>query len=121
MNHFDQINSKIFSLPDLIIQAESWREKGLKIIFTNGCFDLLHTGHITYLAEAASLGDKLIIAINSDFSVKNLKGNGRPVNDEKTRSLFLASLLFTDAIILFNEETPLELIQKIKPDILVKV
>jgi D-beta-D-heptose 7-phosphate kinase/D-beta-D-heptose 1-phosphate adenosyltransferase len=91
-----------------------------KVVFTNGVFDILHKGHIASLTEAASYGDILIVAVNADESVKKLKGPTRPINDEQARALLLASLLQTDAVIIFNEETPLDLIKQIMPDVLVK-
>jgi rfaE bifunctional protein nucleotidyltransferase chain/domain len=97
-----------------------WRFKGKTIVFTNGCFDILHRGHIEYLSKAADYGDVLIIGLNSDKSVKKLKGPGRPYQDQKSRALILASLQFVTAVILFNEETPYELIRLIQPDVLVK-
>src|SRR5262245_52070940 len=95
-----------------------WRFQGKKIVFTNGCFDILHLGHVDYLSKAADLGDVLVIGVNTDRSTRQLKGPGRPVNDEGQRSRLLASLLFTDAVVLFDEETPYELIRAIQPDIL---
>ncbi|MEM1124700.1 MAG: D-glycero-beta-D-manno-heptose 1-phosphate adenylyltransferase, partial [Bacteroidota bacterium] len=97
-----------------------WQLLDQKIIFTNGCFDLLHYGHLHYLVQAKSLGDKLIIGLNSHKSVKRLKGQHRPINDDLTRFYLLASLVFVDAVIEFSEDTPLELIKKVQPDILVK-
>lgn len=97
-----------------------WRFKNEKIVFTNGCFDIIHRGHIEYLAKAAELGTKLIIGLNTDASVKRLKGENRPVNDEYARALLLSALIFVDKVIYFDEDTPLELIQYIQPDILVK-
>lgn len=91
-----------------------------KIVFTNGCFDILHKGHIEYLIKAASLGTKLVIGLNTDASVKRLKGDSRPVNDEKARALLLASLIFVDEVILFDTDTPRDLIDFIQPDVLVK-
>ena len=90
------------------------------IAFTNGVFDILHEGHIAVLSEAASFGDVLIVGINSDDSVKKLKGESRPINNEHSRALIIASLIMVDYVIIFNEETPLELIKIIKPDVLVK-
>jgi rfaE bifunctional protein nucleotidyltransferase chain/domain len=92
----------------------------MKVIFTNGCFDILHLGHIEYLAKAANLGDVLVIGINSDLSVHRIKGDSRPINDEHSRSMVIASLKFVTAVVLFDEETPYELIKTIQPDILVK-
>ena len=91
-----------------------------KIVFTNGCFDILHRGHIEYLSMARDLGVVLIIGLNTDDSVKRIKGEGRPVQDETSRALILASLRFVEAIILFDEDTPYDLISMIKPDVLVK-
>ncbi|MFO7370087.1 MAG: D-glycero-beta-D-manno-heptose 1-phosphate adenylyltransferase [Bacteroidales bacterium] len=96
------------------------RFKGKKIVFTNGCFDVLHRGHITYLAKAAALGNALVIGLNTDASVKRLKGPPRPLQDEETRALILASLSFVTAVVLFDEDTPYDLIKKIQPDVLVK-
>ena len=97
-----------------------WRKFGDQIVFTNGCFDILHRGHLDYLSKAADLGDRLIIGVNTDQSVRNLKGSNRPVIDQETRALKLASLAYVDAVVLFDEETPLDLITALEPDILVK-
>jgi len=97
-----------------------WKYMGLKIVFTNGCFDIIHYGHIDYLARAASLGGKLIIGLNTDASVSKLKGPNRPIQDQQSRALILAAMQFVDAVILFDEETPQELISFLIPDILVK-
>ena len=97
-----------------------WKFRNEKIVFTNGCFDIIHRGLIEYLAKAASLGTKLIVGLNTDASVRRLKGENRPVNDERGRALALASLLFVDEVILFNTDTPRELIEFIQPDVLVK-
>ena len=97
-----------------------WRFKDDKIVFTNGCFDILHRGHIEYLAKAASLGTKLVIGLNTDASVKRLKGDSRPINDENARALLLASLVFVDKVILFDTDTPRDLIDFVQPDVLVK-
>ena len=97
-----------------------WRFKDDKIVFTNGCFDILHRGHIEYLAKAASLGTKLVIGLNTDASVKRLKGDSRPINDETARALLLASLVFVDKVILFDTDTPRDLIDFVQPDVLVK-
>ena len=94
--------------------------QGRKIVFTNGCFDVLHRGHIQYLAKAAALGDSLVIGLNTDASVKKLKGPSRPYLDEDTRALILASLGFVTAVVLFDEDTPYDLIKRIQPDVLVK-
>ncbi|UII22789.1 D-glycero-beta-D-manno-heptose 1-phosphate adenylyltransferase [Fulvivirga ligni] len=99
---------------------ESWKEENEKLVFTNGCFDILHLGHVDYLEKAAELGDRMVVAINTDASVKKLKGEERPLNNEYSRARLLAALSFVDAVIYFSEETPYELISAIKPDVLVK-
>ncbi|MBK6783110.1 MAG: D-glycero-beta-D-manno-heptose 1-phosphate adenylyltransferase [Saprospiraceae bacterium] len=115
------IISKIYSdISELISTLEKVKNKKQKIVFTNGCFDILHKGHAIYLEEAKNLGDFLIVALNSDLSVKNLKGESRPIVDEKGRMAVLAALECVDAVLLFDEETPINLIKKINPDILVK-
>ncbi len=111
---------KVLDLRNLDLAINQYRSKNKKIVFTNGCFDLLHVGHVRYLNEACALGDLLIVGINSDNSVKVLKGPTRPIQNENDRAEILASLKSVQHTILFNEETPLELIRKIKPDILVK-
>lgn len=120
MSNFKNIKSKIYSLSDLKIQSDKWKENGEKIVFTNGCFDLVHRGHIEVLANTADLGDKLIIGLNSDSSIKELKGENRPIMDEISRSILLASLQFVDAIVFFSEETPYKLIETLIPDVLAK-
>jgi rfaE bifunctional protein nucleotidyltransferase chain/domain len=113
--------SKIFEdLSDLISVVNKVKEKQQKVVFTNGCFDILHKGHVIYLEEAKDLGDFLILGVNSDVSVNNLKGKTRPIVDEKGRLAVLAALECVDAVILFDEETPLNLIKNLNPDILVK-
>jgi rfaE bifunctional protein nucleotidyltransferase chain/domain len=112
--------NKIFVLPQMIESITKWKSDGQKVVFTNGVFDLLHLGHITYLAKAAQLGDKLIIGLNADASVKRLKGESRPVNDQNNRAALLAALFFVDAVVLFEEDTPRELITQLMPDVLVK-
>ncbi len=99
---------------------ESWKNKGKKVVFTNGVFDLLHIGHITYLSKAAELGDKLIIGLNADSSVKRIKGENRPINDQNSRAALLASFFFVDAVVIFEEDTPLSLISTLLPDVLIK-
>ena len=120
MKSIQAIPKKIFSLTDLLKQVKSWRLLNKKIVFTNGVFDMLHQGHIASLCEAAQQGHILIVGINSDASVKKLKGPGRPVQNQNDRALLLASLVMTDAIIVFEEDTPLHLITAILPDVLVK-
>lgn len=111
---------KIVSLTDLKVLVNTWKENGDKIVFTNGCFDLLHAGHISYLSEAAALGDKLVVGLNSDYSVQKIKGPERPINNENTRSLLLGSMFFVDAVVVFNDDTPLDLVKTVLPDVLVK-
>ncbi|MFD0792279.1 D-glycero-beta-D-manno-heptose 1-phosphate adenylyltransferase [Mucilaginibacter litoreus] len=111
---------KIISLPALTTQIANWKKEDKRVVFTNGVFDLLHLGHITYLSKAAELGDKLIIGLNTDASVKRLKGESRPVNDQNNRAALLAALFFVDAVILFEDDTPRDLIAHLLPDILVK-
>jgi rfaE bifunctional protein nucleotidyltransferase chain/domain len=120
LNKKEALNHKILEIKTLKQQIKRWRLHSQKIVFTNGCFDILHCGHIKIITEAASLGDKLIVAINTDASVKRLKGEERPINDEKSRAIVLSALQYVDAIILFDEDTPLELIQDTTPDVLVK-
>ena len=112
--------NKISHLQKSKASVFAWKSEGKKIVFTNGVFDLLHIGHITYLAKAAELGEKLIIGLNSDNSVRRIKGEGRPINDENSRAALLAALFFVDAIVLFGEDTPLNLITELLPDVLVK-
>lgn len=109
---------KVITIEQFITLKPSF--KGKKLVFTNGCFDILHLGHIQYLSQAKELGDILVVGLNSDLSVKRLKGETRPVNPEHARALVLAALQFVDYVILFEEDTPFELIQKIIPDVLVK-
>lgn len=120
MKSTQAIPTKIFSLPELLMQVKRWRLQNKKIVFTNGVFDILHEGHVASLSEAASYGDVLVAGVNADASVKRLKGNSRPVNGENARALLLASLLMTDAVIIFEEDTPLQLIASLLPDVLVK-
>ena len=116
----EQIKSKIQEGEDLQRTLSRWRFKNYKIVFTNGCFDLLHPGHINYLCAARKLGNRLVIGLNADDSVKKLKGENRPVNAIETRSVLLAAMVFVDAIVVFDEATPAKLIEAVKPDILVK-
>ncbi len=120
MTSQEKIKSKILTHDSLRTKLGMWRFKDRKIVFTNGCFDILHLGHIDYLSKAADEGDLLVIGVNTDESVRKLKGNNRPINNEEQRSHVLASLFFVDAVILFSEETPYELIKTIQPDVLVK-
>ena len=120
MSHLKKIGHKIFRYKKLISKVDSWKESGDKIVFTNGCFDIIHKGHIELLARSADLGEKLIVGLNSDNSIQKIKGKSRPIIDEDSRALLLAALSFVDAVILFSEETPIKLITDIKPDILAK-
>jgi D-beta-D-heptose 7-phosphate kinase/D-beta-D-heptose 1-phosphate adenosyltransferase len=120
MKSVSSIPNKIFNLNDLNHQVKRWRLQNKKLIFTNGVFDILHEGHIASLSEAAAEGHILIVGVNTDSSVKRLKGDGRPVNNENSRALLLASMVLTDAVILFDEDTPLNLIKMIMPDVMVK-
>ena len=120
MRSSHSILSKILSWKELESKIAQWRVLGKTIAFTNGCFDILHIGHIASLSEAAKHADYLIVGLNADSSVKGLKGAGRPVNNEDNRALLLASLLIVDAVVIFSEPTPLQLIQLIKPDFLIK-
>lgn len=114
------LSQRIFSRDEISKQVHRWRLKGKKIAFTNGVFDILHEGHIESLTEAAVFADILIVGLNSDSSVKRLKGETRPVNAQDSRAVLLASLLMVDAVVTFEEDTPLELITSIMPDVLVK-
>jgi rfaE bifunctional protein nucleotidyltransferase chain/domain len=116
----NSIPGKILTLPELERRVLQWKFLGRSIVFTNGCFDILHAGHIASLTEAALQGDMLVIGLNADASIKGLKGPERPVNDEQSRALMLASLVMVDAVCIFAEPTPLELIRAIMPDVLVK-
>jgi rfaE bifunctional protein nucleotidyltransferase chain/domain len=120
MKNPDFILSKLFSLSALLQQDSRWKFLGKKTVFTNGCFDILHQGHIYSLSQAAKEADILIVGINSDASVKKLKGESRPVNDQASRALMLASLIMVDAVVIFEEDTPFELISALLPDVLVK-
>jgi rfaE bifunctional protein nucleotidyltransferase chain/domain len=120
MNNLERLQAKIFDREKLENQLAIWRFQSRKIVFTNGCFDLLHLGHIDYLTKAKDLGDILIIGLNTDDSVRRLKGDTRPITDENSRSTIIASLQFVSAVVLFNEDTPYELIKQVQPDVLVK-
>jgi D-glycero-beta-D-manno-heptose 1-phosphate adenylyltransferase len=112
--------NKIHTRQSLTEEVEKWQSEGKKIVFTNGCFDIVHLGHIDYLEKARNLGDKLVLGLNTDASVRRLKGQTRPVVNEYARSRMMAAFEFVDAVVLFDEPTPLELIETVKPDILVK-
>lgn len=120
MKNLEIINNKIFTTEALKRQLAVWRFQEKKIVFTNGCFDILHLGHIDYLSKAKDLGKILIVGVNSDNSVRRIKGKNRPITNELSRSTIIASLHFVDAVVLFDEDTPYELIKLVQPDVLVK-
>ena len=120
MPHLDSLNNKIYSLDKLKNQVASWKNSGEQVVFTNGCFDIVHRGHIEVLARTADLGGKFIIGLNSDSSIQKLKGEDRPIIDEQARAILLAALSFVDAVVLFSEETPINLISTLIPDVLAK-
>lgn len=120
MNFIDDIKQKIIPAGEKLHFLSLWKKQGEQIVFTNGCFDIIHRGHVEYLAKAASLGSKMIIGLNTDNSIRRIKGNSRPVMDEYSRAFILSAFIFTDSVILFDEDTPYNLIQYIQPDILVK-
>ena len=120
MDNLQLIKNKTLNKAELSVRLGQWRTQGLKVVFTNGCFDILHRGHVEYLSKAADMGDVLVVGLNTDASVRRLKGEGRPINNQEARALVLASLSFVDAVVLFDEDTPLELIKAVHPDVLVK-
>jgi D-beta-D-heptose 7-phosphate kinase/D-beta-D-heptose 1-phosphate adenosyltransferase len=120
MRKADIIPTKIYNLNELKLEVVRWRFKNKTIAFTNGCFDILHPGHIASLSQASAEASYLIVGVNSDASTKRLKGEGRPVNSQESRALLLASLVMVDAVVIFEEDTPLQLIKAIMPDFLVK-
>ena len=120
MDKFEHLKSKILNKEGLKPLLNVLKFQNKKIVFSNGCFDILHRGHVEYLSKAASLGDCLVIGLNTDASVKRLKGENRPVQDQISRSQVMASLHFVDYVVFFEEDTPYELINYLKPDILVK-
>ena len=114
------IKHKIQHIEGACRTIQAWKENGDRIVFTNGCFDLIHKGHIHYLCEAAELGGRLVVGLNSDASVKRLKGNDRPIKDQDSRLLTMASFQFVDLVVSFDEDTPYFLIESFLPDVLVK-
>jgi len=119
METLQLIQNKITTNSSLLTpHLPQWKD--MKVVFTNGCFDILHRGHVEYLAKAADLGDILVVGLNTDASVRRLKGEGRPVNNQEARALVLASLSFVDAVVLFDDDTPYNLIKTLRPDVLVK-
>lgn len=120
MTHFAQLEQKIQTREQAAHTVAGWQAAGERVVFTNGCFDLLHYGHLHYLAQARDLGQRLVVGMNSGASVRRLKGPTRPINDEATRAHLLAALSVVDLVVIFDEDTPLDLIRAIGPDVLVK-
>ena len=120
MERLSLIKSKIYSWDHIQRQLAIWRFQDKKLVFSNGCFDVLHLGHIEYLAKARDLGHILIVGLNSDDSVRRIKGAHRPVNKEEARAITLAALSFVDAVVVFDKDTPIDLIKLVQPDVLVK-
>ncbi len=121
MSFHNQLKEKVVSQDQALKNLKAWREKNKKIVFTNGCFDIIHPGHIDYLSQARDLGDILVLGLNTDQSVRRLnKGSNRPINDERTRAYVLAGLACVDLIVFFDEETPYNLIKLLQPNVLVK-
>lgn len=120
MNNLKEIENKILDEERLSLWLDDCRKNNKSIVFSNGCFDIIHRGHIEYLAKASDLGDKFIIGLNTDASIKRLKGPSRPINNQDARAVVLAALQFVDAVVLFDEDTPYNLIKAVQPDILVK-
>lgn len=119
-NWLNFVHAKIATSVAESTLIKDWKLEGQKIVFTNGCFDIVHRGHIDYLSRAASLGDKLVIGLNTDASIKRIKGDSRPIQDQESRAMLLAALCFVDAVIFFDEDTPYNLINELQPDVLVK-
>ena len=120
ISSLDIVRDKILDFEKLNVQLSRWRFMSQKIVFTNGCFDLVHLGHVDYLSKASDEGDILIVGLNSDSSTKQLKGSLRPINKQDQRAMILASFLFVNAVVIFDEPTPLRLISIVQPDVLVK-
>jgi rfaE bifunctional protein nucleotidyltransferase chain/domain len=121
MSFHNQLKEKLVSQDQALKELKAWREKNKKIVFTNGCFDIIHPGHIDYLSQARDLGDILVLGLNTNQSVRRLnKGSNRPINDERTRAYVLAGLASVDLIVFFDEETPYNLIKLLQPNVLVK-
>ena len=115
-----KVREKIITTDNLVLKVSQWKKNKMKVAFTNGCFDILHLGHLEVLTKSKEFGDRLIVAVNSDESVRKLKGEERPINDFQTRSNMLASFSFVDYVVEFSDDTPKKLIQIIKPDFLIK-
>ncbi len=120
MAHPEKSSDKIRVVADAKKKVAEWKSKGERVVFTNGCFDILHLGHVDYLEKARNLGDRLIVGLNTDSSVSRYKGPDRPVQDEKSRARVISSLGFVDMVVLFDEDTPKDLISALVPDVLVK-
>ncbi len=120
MSQVCNILSKIVSISEAKNIIKDWKKNNQKIVFTNGCFDIIHKGHIFYLAKSKELGEKLVVGLNSDSSVKLIKGEGRPIKEQESRALTLAAFSFVDMIVIFNEDTPKNLISELLPNVLVK-
>lgn len=121
MTRLENLQNKIVTLEEAIRRVGIWRHTGLKVAFTNGCFDILHKGHVTYLTQASDLGNRLVVGLNSDASVKRQgKSDERPINDEEARAVVLAGLGVVDLVVIFDEDTPYELIKTLQPDIVAK-
>jgi len=116
----NKLQNKIYTLDRLMDEINNWKKQNKKIVFTNGCFDLIHLGHVELLARSSDLGDKLIVAINSDESIIKIKGINRPIIEEESRAKQIAALDFVDAVILFNQDNPIEIISLVIPDIITK-
>ena len=116
----NKLQSKIYTLDQLIDEVINWKDQNKKIVFTNGCFDLIHLGHVEVLARSSDLGDKLIVAINSDESIAKIKGTNRPIIEEESRVKQIAALDFVDAVILFQQDTPIKIISSIIPNVITK-
>lgn len=121
MTRTESLQNKIVSLEEAMRRINTWKYAGLKVTFTNGCFDILHKGHVTYLTQAADLANRVVVGLNSDNSVKRQgKSDNRPINDQEARAIVLAGLSVVDLVVVFNEETPYELIKTLQPDFVVK-
>lgn len=121
MTRTESLQNKIVSLEEAMRRIRTWKYAGLKVTFTNGCFDILHKGHVTYLTQAADLANRVVVGLNSDESVKRQgKSDNRPINNQDARALVLAGLSVVDLVVVFNEDTPYELIKALQPDIVVK-
>src|SRR5574344_623079 len=120
MNQLDAIVRKIVTREEAQRIVTEWKAQGEKVVFTNGCFDIIHKGHVCYLAQARDLGTKLVLGLNTDASIKRLKGDSRPIKEEESRALTVASFAFIDLVVLFDEDTPHELISLLVPNVLVK-